>query len=707
MQFKLNSKFNPNGDQPHAIDYLTKGVMSGLKHQTLLGATGTGKTFTMASIIHRLNRPTLVLAHNKTLAAQLFGEFKEFFPENAVRYFVSYYDYYQPESYIPSKDLYIEKDADINIEIEKYRNASTQALLSRRDVIIVASVSCIYGLGDPEDYLALSRVFEVGKTYVREKILAQLNDLQYQRDSYDFEPGTYRVRGDILDIYFSSEDTAVKLEFFGNELEKISLFNPLTAEIKENLKEVKIFPAKQYVTTDEKLRASFPKIQEELKERIKYFNDKGMILEARRIEQKTNFDLEVLQEIGFVKGIENYSRQIEGRSAGSPPSTLLDYFPDDFLLFVDESHMSIPQVRGMYFGDRARKQTLIDYGFRLPSAMDNRPLKFDEFNKRLNQTIYVSATPNEYELELSRNEVINHKGTDIKLPPDYTGLVEQIIRPTGLLDPVVDIRPAFKENAKSLKENLEKENLLIPSMKLSSTLECKNQIDDLIDEILATVKKKQRVLVTTLTKRMSEELTNYLKEKDVKVEYLHSDRDAIERVEILNNLRLGHFDVIVGINLLREGLDLPEVSLVAILDADKEGFLRSHVSLIQTMGRAARHEEGRVIMYADNVTKSIVSSVAETRRRRKLQEDFNKEHGITPISIKKDIRVSLERTEETKVDIDEIDLEKKAESFKLMDKSQRKKFLQELKFQIELHADMMEFEKAAKLRDLLFDLENK
>ncbi|MEI6887428.1 MAG: excinuclease ABC subunit UvrB, partial [bacterium] len=608
MDFKLTSKFKPAGDQVKAIEYLTKGIESGVKHQTLLGATGTGKTFTMANIIQNVGKTTLVLAHNKTLAAQLFGEFKEFFPDNAVRYFVSYYDYYQPEAYVPQRDLFIEKEAQINKDIEKYRNASTQSLLSRKDTIIIASVSCIYGLGDPDDYMELTRVFKVGEKYMRDKILTQLNDLQYQRNSYDFEPGTFRVRGEIIDIYLASEDHAAKLEFFGDILEKISIVNPITAKVVDTPSEVKIFPAKQFVTPFEKLKTAMPQIQKELKERIDYFNSKGRILEAKRIEQRVNFDLEMLREVGYVSGIENYSRIISGKQKGEPPSTLLDYFPKDWLLIVDESHVSIPQVGGMYHGDRARKENLVDYGFRLPSALDNRPLKFDEFNKRIDQAIYVSATPAEYELNLSKQSVEEKLKENIvnkqkgNLPEDYTGLVEQIIRPTGLLDPIVDIRPAFSENAESLYLKLKEHSLLTKDMLVTKKFEkqenivFKGQIDDLISEILKTIKNKQRVLVTTLTKRMSEELTNYLKEKDVKVEYLHSDREAIERIEILNSLRKGVFDVVVGINLLREGLDLPEVSLVAILDADKEGFLRSQTSLIQTMGRAARHSEGRVIM---------------------------------------------------------------------------------------------------------------
>ncbi|MEI6462613.1 MAG: excinuclease ABC subunit UvrB [bacterium] len=716
MDFKLTSKFKPAGDQVKAIEYLTKGIESGVKHQTLLGATGTGKTFTMANIIQNVGKTTLVLAHNKTLAAQLFGEFKEFFPENAVRYFVSYYDYYQPEAYVPQRDLFIEKEAEINKDIEKYRNASTQSLLSRKDTIIIASVSCIYGLGDPEDYMELTRTFKVGQKYMRDKILTQLNDLQYQRNSYDFEPGTFRVRGEIIDIYLASEDHAVKLVFFGDTLEQISIVNPITAKVVDTPDEVKIFPAKQFVTPFEKLKVAIPEIQKELKERIDYFNSKGRILEAKRIEQRVNFDLEMLREVGYVSGIENYSRIISGKQKGEPPSTLLDYFPKDWLLIVDESHVSIPQVGGMYHGDRARKENLVDYGFRLPSALDNRPLKFDEFNKRMDQAIYVSATPAEYELNLSKQSVqdklkeniVNKQKGD--LPKDYTGLVEQIIRPTGLLDPIVDIRPAFKENAESLYKKLKEHSLITEDMLVTKKFEknedivFKGQIDDLISEILKTVKKKQRVLVTTLTKRMSEELTNYLKEKDVKVEYLHSDREAIERIEILNSLRLGVFDVVVGINLLREGLDLPEVSLVAILDADKEGFLRSQTSLIQTMGRAARHSEGRVIMYADNVTGSMERAVSETRRRRKIQEEYNKENNITPVSIIKEIKMSLERTEEEEVDEFKQDLEKKVEIYSSMDKKQKKEFIEELKIQMEMYADMTEFEKAARLRDILKDL---
>lgn len=659
--FKLHSDYKPAGDQPEAIAQLVEGLNRNLKHQVLLGATGTGKTFTMANIIQTVQKPTLVLAHNKTLAAQLFSEFKKFFPENAVKYFISYYDYYQPESYIPSKDLYIEKEVEINKDIEKYRAAATQSLLTRKDVIIIASVSAIYGLGDPEDFMALTREFEVNNNYKRDNILNQLIDLQYERSEYEFEPGSFRVRGDNIDIYSVGGDNAVKLQFFGELLESIAIINPIDGVVLDRPNTIKIFPAKAYITPFEKMQEAVPRIKNELQKQLEIFTQRDKLLEAKRLEQRVNFDIEMLSEIGYVKGVENYSRIIENRQVGSSPSTLLSYFPKDWLLFIDESHITLPQVRGMYAGDRARKLNLVDYGFRLPSALDNRPLKIDEFMSKLDQVIYTSATPSDEELELAKN-----CGAKV---------VEQIIRPTGLLDPIVEIRPLA------------------------------NQVLDLISEIEKTINKFQRVMVTTLTKRMAEDLTTYLKEKNIKVQYIHSDVDSITRVEILQDLRLGVYDVLIGINLLREGLDLPEVSLIAILDADKEGFLRSKTSLIQTIGRAARHLEGRAILYADNITKSIKFAVDETERRRLVQHKYNLEHNITPKGIIKTIeKEALLIRESEKNEIEnsfENSLEKRLESVKLMSKIQKKNFKAELEFQMELFADQLEFEKAAKLRDVI------
>ncbi len=651
-KFELNSDYQPMGDQPTAIAALTKGVNNNLHEQTLLGVTGSGKTFTMANIIQNTQRPTLVLSHNKTLAAQLYAEFKRFFPNNAVHYFVSYFDYYQPEAYIPRSDTYIEKDSQINEEIDRLRHAATDALLTRRDVIIVASVSCIYGIGTPSDYGSLAIKISTGERVQRDKLLRRLTDIQYQRNDIDFHRGTFRVRGDVVDVFPAGEELAYRLEFFGDEVERITQIDPLTGEILAKPERLHVFPGSHYVTPQEKLKVALGKIQQEMEERLAYFNQHGMLLEAQRLQQRTKFDLEMLEETGFVKGIENYSRYLTDREPGEQPATLLDYYPDDFLMFIDESHMTIPQIRGMYNGDRARKEVLVEHGFRLPSALDNRPLTFTEFEKHINQTVYVSATPAEYELSHS--------------PPP----VQQVIRPTGLLDPPIEVRPV------------------------------KNQIDDLIAEIKATVDKRQRVLVTTLTKRMSEDLTEYLEELKIKVTYLHSDIDTLDRTDILRDLRLGVYDVLIGINLLREGLDLPEVSLVAILDADKEGFLRSEQALIQTVGRAARHVEGHVIMYADNVTGSMQRTIDETNRRRKIQETYNREHGITPTGVSKEIEKGLrpdlpEEAKKAKLDL------------KKIPKDEYGHLIKDLTAQMDMAAANLEFEKAAELRDIIMDIKKK
>ncbi len=631
------------GDQPSAIQSLSTGVLNGKKAQTLLGVTGSGKTFTMANIIANTNKPTLVLAHNKTLAAQLYSEFKEFFPENAVEYFVSYYDYYQPEAYIPQTDSFIEKDASINDEIDKLRHSATSALFERRDVIIVASVSCIYGLGDPEDYKKLMLSLRVGTERDRDEILKKLVEIQYERNDINFTRNKFRVRGDVLEIYPSnSGENAIRIEFFGDEIERISEIDVVTGEMIGLRNHVVIFPASHYVTTADKMKHAINSIEEELEERIKYFKDNDMLLEAQRIEQRTRYDIEMLSEIGFCQGIENYSRHISGRAPGSAPYTLLDYFPEDYLMIIDESHVTVSQVRGMYNGDRSRKDNLVRYGFRLPSAYDNRPLNFTEFEDRLNQVIFTSATPANYEHEHSEN------------------IAEQLIRPTGLLDPVVEVRPI------------------------------KNQIDDLINEINIRTSKDQRVLITTLTKKMAEDLTDYLKETGIKVRYMHSDIKTIERTEIIRDLRMGEFDVLVGINLLREGLDIPEVSLVAILDADKEGFLRSEMSLIQTIGRAARNAEGMVILYADTITGSMRRAIDETTRRRSLQDQYNKEHGIIPKTIKKSIRDKIEATipaQAKEYERDEIDA-----------------IIELLMDQMAIAAENLEFEKAAEIRDRIRSL---
>ena len=644
--FEISSSYKPAGDQPVAIDSLVKGLNKGAKEQTLLGVTGSGKTFTMANVIQEVQKPTLVLCHNKTLAAQLYEEFRRFFPNNAVHYFVSYFDYYQPEAYIARSDTYIEKDSQINEEIDRLRHAATDSLLSRKDVIIIASVSCIYGIGSVEDYDGLAVTLKVGERRLRDKLLRQLTDIQYQRNDIEFSRGAFRVRGDVVDIFPAGEETAYRIEFFGDEIEKMTEINPLTGEIIKQKTSLKIFPSSHYVTPYNKLQVALGHIKKELDNRLKFFKKNKLLLEAQRIQQRTNFDIEMLEETGFVKGIENYSRYLTNREPGEQPATLLDYYPDDFLMFIDESHMTIPQVRGMYNGDRARKEVLVEHGFRLPSALDNRPLTFSEFERHINQVIYVSATPAEYELSRSPEAI------------------QQIIRPTGLIDPVIQIRPVA------------------------------GQVDDLIAEIRATTAKHQRVLVTTLTKRMSEDLTDYLKELNIKVAYIHSDVDTLDRTDILRDLRLGVYDVIVGINLLREGLDLPEVSLVAILDADKEGFLRSQQALTQTVGRAARHQEGRVIMYADSITGSMSRTIKETDRRRTIQEKYNKDHGITPTSISKNIEKRM------RADLPEEAMTAKL-NLKKIPKDEYKHLLKDLGAQMELAAANLEFEKAAELRDIM------
>ncbi len=650
--FKLQSFYEPLGDQPAAIKQLTEGVEAGLKHQTLLGVTGSGKTFSMANVIQNTGKPTLVLSHNKTLAAQLYGEFKHFFPENAVHYFVSYFDYYQPEAYIARSDTFIEKDSQINEEIDRLRHAATDALLSRKDVIIVASVSCIYGIGSVQDYDGLSVKVEVGERRVRDKLLRHLTDIQYQRNDIDFHRGTFRVRGDVVDVYPAGEELAYRIEFFGDEIDRITQIDPLTGEILKSLQRLKVFPSSHYVTPQDKLKIALGQIERELEERLAQYKLEGKLLEAQRLEQRTRFDLEMLQETGFVKGIENYSRYLTNREAGEQPATLLDYFPDDYLLLVDESHMSIPQVRGMYNGDRARKESLVEYGFRLPSALDNRPLTFTEFERHVNQAIYVSATPAEY--ELSRSPEPAH----------------QVIRPTGLLDPPIEVRPVT------------------------------GQVDDLIAEIRDTVAKQQRVLVTTLTKRMSEDLAEYLQELNLKVAYLHSDVDTLDRTDILRDLRLGVYDVLIGINLLREGLDLPEVSLVAILDADKEGFLRSEQALIQTVGRAARHVDGHVIMYADRVTRSMQATLDETTRRRAIQEAYNNEHGITPTGINRAVEAGMRPDLPEEAKRAKLDLKK-------IPKDEYASLIRDLSSQMDLAAANLQFEQAAELRDLIEQIKAK
>lgn len=640
------------GDQPAAIAQLTKGLEEGLHNQTLLGVTGSGKTFTMANLIQNTGKPTLVLSHNKTLAAQLYEEFRKFFPDNAVHYFVSYFDYYQPEAYIPRSDTYIEKDSQINEEIDRLRHAATDALLTRRDVIIVASVSCIYGIGSPGDYNDLRVHVERGERRLRDKFLRHLTDIQYQRNDIDFHRSTFRVRGDVVDVFPAGEEVAYRIEFFGDEVERILKIDPLTGEILGKPETLDIFPGSHYVTPQDKLQVALGKIEHELEQRLFQFKQEGKLLEAQRLEQRTRFDLEMLQETGFVKGIENYSRYLTDREPGEQPATLLDYYPDDLLLLIDESHMTIPQVRGMYNGDRARKEVLVEHGFRLPSAMDNRPLTFTEFEKHMNQTVFVSATPAEFELSRSPEPA------------------QQVIRPTGLLDPPIEIRPVD------------------------------GQVDDLLAEIRKTTEKRQRVLVTTLTKRMAEDLTEYLQELNIKVAYLHSDVDTLDRTDILRDLRLGVYDVLVGINLLREGLDLPEVSLVAILDADKEGFLRSAQALIQTVGRAARHVEGHVIMYADRITDSMKKTIDETTRRRKIQEAYNIEHGITPTGVSKAIDKGLRPDLPEEAKRAKLDLKK-------IPKDEYKSLLKDLNAQMDLAAANLQFEQAAELRDIIADIKAK
>ena len=647
--FKLHSDYSPTGDQPQAIEYLSNGIKNGKKYQTLLGVTGSGKTFTMANIIQNVQKPTIVLAHNKTLAGQLYSEFKEFFPENRVEYFVSYYDYYQPEAYIPQSDTYIEKDASINDEIDKLRNSATAALFETRDVIIVASVSCIYGLGDPIDYENMIVSLRPGMKAERNLILKKLINMQYTRNELDFKRGTFRAKGDVVEIYPSNEsEKGIRVEFWGDEIEKISEINPTTGKVLATRPHVMIYPNSHYVTTSDKMERALTSIEEEMKEQVKLFKENGKLIEAQRIEERTNFDLEMMRETGFCSGIENYSRHISGRAPGSAPFTLLDYLPPDFLMLIDESHQTIPQVRAMYNGDRARKEMLVKYGFRLPSAFDNRPLKFNEFEDRINQVIFVSATPADYEKEHAKDNV-----------------AEQIIRPTGLLDPKITVKPIDV------------------------------QIDDLIDEIHKRSKKNERVLVTTLTKRMAEDLSKYLSEVGIKVKYLHSDIKALERMEIIRDLRLGKFDVLVGINLLREGLDIPEVSLVAILDADKEGFLRSERSLIQTIGRAARNTDGEVIMYADELTESMEKAISETNRRREIQMEYNRIHGITPTTIKKDIRETIKASYE--VEKDAVDYIKEHETIE--------QAIDRLTDEMIAAAQSLEFEKAAELRDKIKELE--
>ena len=650
--FELVSQYVPTGDQPQAIAELVKGFKEGNQFQTLLGVTGSGKTFTMANVIQQLNKPTLVIAHNKTLAAQLYGEFKEFFPNNAVEYFVSYYDYYQPEAYVPSSDTYIAKDSSINDEIDKLRHSATAALSERRDVIIIASVSCIYGLGSPIDYQEMVISLRPGMIKDRDEMLRKLIDIQYDRNEMDFKRGTFRAHGDVVEIFPAySEEYAIRVEFFGDEVERITEIDVLTGEIRSELNHIAVFPASHYVVSKENMERAIQRIEEELSGQIKYFKGEGKLLEVQRISERTNFDIEMMRETGFCSGIENYSRHLTGLEAGQPPHTLIDYFPDDFILMIDESHITIPQVGGMYHGDQSRKSTLVDYGFRLPSAKDNRPLSFEEFESKINQALFVSATPGPYERD---HELLR---------------AEQVIRPTGLLDPSVEVRPV------------------------------EGQIDDLVSEVNKEIKKKNKILVTTLTKRMAEDLTDYMRELGIRVKYLHSDIDTLERAEIIRDMRLDVFDVLVGINLLREGLDIPEITLIAIIDADKEGFLRSETSLIQTIGRAARNVEGHVIMYADTVTDSMRRAMDETERRRAIQERYNEEHGITPQSIQKSVRELISISK--KVAAEELRLEKDPESMSI---KELEKLTKDLTKQMKKAAAELNFEAAAELRDKLVEL---
>ena len=650
--FKLHSEYQPTGDQPQAIEKLVKGFQEGNQCETLLGVTGSGKTFTMANVIAQLNKPTLIIAHNKTLAAQLYGEFKEFFPENAVEYFVSYYDYYQPEAYVPSSDTYIAKDSSVNEEIDKLRLSATAALIERRDVIVIASVSCIYGLGEPENFEQMMVSLRPGMEKDRDEVLRQLIDIQYDRNDMDFKRGTFRVRGDTVEIVPADRgDTAIRVEFFGDEIDRISEIDMLTGEVKNTLNHIAIFPASHYVVPKERMEKAIRNIEIELEEQVKYFKSEGKLLEAQRIAERTNFDIEMMRETGFCSGIENYSRHLAGLAPGQPPNTLMDYFPDDFIIMIDESHKTVPQIGGMYHGDQSRKRTLVEYGFRLPSALDNRPLSFDEFESKIDQVMFVSATPGKYEEE---HELLR---------------AEQVIRPTGLLDPEVEVRPV------------------------------EGQIDDLIGEVNKEIANKHKILITTLTKRMAEDLTDYMRELGIRVRYLHSDIDTLERTEIVRDMRLDVFDVLVGINLLREGLDIPEITLVAILDADKEGFLRSETSLIQTIGRAARNAEGHVIMYADTITDSMRAALDETQRRREVQMAYNEEHGITPKTIQKAVRDLIAVSK--KVAASEVQMEKDPES---MSEKELEKLIKELEKQMKKAAADLNFEAAAELRDKLIEL---
>ncbi|MCM1180992.1 MAG: excinuclease ABC subunit UvrB [Clostridium sp.] len=653
--FKLHAPYQPTGDQPQAIDKLVKGFKEGNQFQTLLGVTGSGKTFTMANVIQQLNKPTIVIAHNKTLAAQLYSEFKEFFPENAVEYFVSYYDYYQPEAYVPSTDTYIEKDSSINDEIDKLRHSATAALIERKDVIVISSVSCIYGIGSPDDYEEMMLTLRVGAVYEWDKLITDLIDIQYERNEMDFKRGTFRVHGDVLEILpVSTFEDAIRVEFFGDEIDRIMEFDPLTGEVKRSITCTFIFPASHYVVAQDKIERAVVEIEEELEQQVTYFKENDKLLEAQRISERTHFDMEMLKETGFCSGIENYSRPLAGLEPGATPNTLLEFFKDDYLMIIDESHMTVPQIRGMYAGDRSRKQTLVDFGFRLPSAMDNRPLRFDEFEEKLDQVMFVSATPSDYEAE---HELLR---------------TEQLIRPTGLLDPLIEVKPV------------------------------EGQVDDLLSEVNREVEKGNKILVTTLTKRMAEDLTDYLRDQGVKVKYLHSDIDTLERTEIVRDLRMGVFDVLVGINLLREGLDIPEITLVAILDADKEGFLRSETSLVQTVGRAARNSEGRVIMYADEITHSMRVAIDETNRRREIQDAYNKEHGITPTTIQKSVRDLI--TTSTDEDLTALNAAWKEKDIESMTKKELNEQIKKYTKKMETAAAELNFEMAAEYRDRLKEL---